>query len=302
MTLSTNLKYNKFLILIFSLIYALNYAQNSFTSNPSNAEFITSDINLFWKYFDQIDSQKNPFNGYLENGSKGLKDFIPYRIESAKHLLRTVKKKKADYKAIREGSNKVGLYTDKMRDSYKVLKDMYENAVFPPTYFVIGAFNSGGTSSDSGLIIGVERQDEIENIPYIVAHELIHFNQDYPNNKNTLLEQSIKEGSADFIGELISGKQINKKAFKYGNESEEMLCNEFVNIMNGTKYQGWLYGSKGKKEGRPNDLGYWMGYKISESYYNKSDSKKEAIHDMLNIKNFKEFLNKSGYLKKYLKN
>jgi hypothetical protein len=255
---------------------------------------------LFWQYFDLIDSQKNPFKDYLDKGSIGLKDFIPYRIESPKHLLKTVKKKRSDYDSKREDSYKVEFYTDSIRSYYQVLKNIYADAVFPPTYFVIGAFNSGGTSSENGLIIGVEIQDNIENIPYIVAHELIHFNQNYPNKNNTLLKQSIKEGSADFIGELISGKHINEKAFKYGNETKELLCKEFVEIMDGVKYKGWLYGSKGKKEGRPNDLGYWIGYKIIKSYYDKSDNKKEAIDDILNIKDFSNFLKKSGYLVEYL--
>ncbi len=179
---------------------------------------------------------------------------------------------------------------------------MYKEAVFPPTYFVIGAFNSGGTSSENGLIIGVEVQNKLENIPYIVAHELIHFNQNYSDSKNTLLKQSIIEGSADFIGEMISEKHINEEAFKFGNKNEKQLCSEFVKIMDDSKYHGWLYGSKGKEKGRPNDLGYWIGYKISESYYNKSDNKKDAIHHILNIKDFKAFLKESDYLLQCLKN
>ena len=45
-----------------------------------------------------------------------------------------------------------------------------------------------------------------ENIPFIVAHELIHAQQRIPYKYKILLEQCIIEGSADFIGELISGK------------------------------------------------------------------------------------------------
>jgi len=235
----------------------------------------------------------------LEKGSKGLKDFIPYRIESPKKLLKTVEKRKNDYEAIREDSYKVELQGSTIRDFYRVFTELYEKAVFPPAYFVIGAFNSGGTSSENGLILGVEMQKEIENIPYIVAHELIHFNQDYQNAKATLLEQSIKEGSADFIGELISGKHINETAFKYGNENEKQFCTEFVEILDDTNYHGWLYGSKGKEKGRPNDLGYWIGYKICESYYDKSNDHKDAIREILNIQNFKDFLEKSGYLSPY---
>lgn len=289
------------LFIILSLILnSFSYGQSNFTTDPAKAEFITTDIPAFWQAFDQIDSKKNPFIDYIEGGSNGLKDFIKYRIESPKNLLKTVEKRKTDYEAIRGNSYEVDLYTTRMRGYYKVFKDSYNEAVFPPTFFVIGAFNSGGTSSQNGLIIGVEMQQNIANIPYIVAHELIHFNQNYPGKKNTLLEQSITEGSADFIGELISGKYINEAAFTYGNEHEKQLCAEFVEIMDDSSYHGWLYGSKGKKPGRPNDLGYWIGYKICESYYNKADNPQVAIRDMLNINDFKAFLDKSGYLSTYL--
>ena len=278
------------------------YAQPAFETDPLKAKFITSDIPHFWEAFDRMDSEKNPFTDYLKEGSAGLKDFIKYRIESPKNLLKTVRQRKADYERIRSGSYKIDSLTGQIREYYVNLKTLYEEAVFPVTYFVIGAFNSGGTSTDNGLIIGVEMQTNIENIPYIVAHELIHFNQHYPRKKFTLLEQSVMEGSADFIGELISGKHLDDPAFNYGNAHEEQLCSEFVEIMDDDSYHGWLYGTKGKKKGRPNDLGYWMGYKICESYYNKSNNKKQAVSDMLNINDFKKFLAKSGYLSKYVHN
>lgn len=139
-------------------------------------------------------------------------------------------------------------------------------------------------------------QADIGNLPYIVAHELVHFNQHYPLRKPTLLEQSIREGSADFISELISGKHINEAAFSYGEANEEVLRPEFAEIMDDYRFHGWLYGSSGKKEGRPNDLGYWIGYKICKSYYTAQADKKQAIADMLSISDFKGFLAQSGYL------
>ena len=45
----------------------------------------------------------------------------------------------------------------------------------------------------------------------------------------------------------------------------------------------------------------WMGYKITEQYFKKSANKKQAIKDIVDIKDYKEFLQKSGYLSKYLK-
>ena len=116
----------------------------------------------------------------------------------------------------------------------------------------------------------------------------------------TLLQQSIIEGSADFIGELISGENLNKDANDYGNRNEERLCKEFVMRMDSSNYIDWMYGVSGKDD-RPNDLGYWMGYKITEQYFKKSADKKQAIREILDIKDYKEFLQKSGYLSKYLK-
>jgi len=150
------------------------------------------------------------------------------------------------------------------------------------------------------LFIGAEMQTDINNIPYIVAHELIHFQQKNWKESPTLLEQSIVEGSADFLGELISGMNTNKAANEYGNKNKERLCREFVKRMDSTSYMDWMYGVSGKDD-RPNDLGYWMGYKITEQYFAKAADKKKAVAEILNIKDYKDFLRKSGYLRTYMK-
>ncbi|CAN5920354.1 hypothetical protein BH24BAC1_BH24BAC1_30690 [soil metagenome] len=69
--------------------------------------------------------------------------------------------------------------------------------------------------------------------------------------------------------------------------------------MDSRKHQDWLYGTTGKDD-RPNDLGYWIGYKIVEAYYRKAPDKKKAIADVLNISNSSGILAESGYLSKYL--
>jgi hypothetical protein len=277
-------------------------AQKHFTGNPDSSLFVTGDINNFWKAYDlfNLDSTVNPFGKYyIEPGSEGVKGFLPYRIVDADNLFKVVKKRRADYEAIRENSLKINLAEIPSRNNFKNLKRIYPDAVFPPVYFIIGAFNSGGTFNEDGLFIGAEMQNNIQLIPHIVAHELIHFQQkNWPENP-TLLHQSITEGTADFLGEMISGKHINPAAMDYGNKNEDALCREFVARMDSTDYKDWLYGVTGKDK-RPNDLGYWMGYKISEQYYKNSKDKQQAIKDMLDVKDAKSYLRKSGYLKKYL--
>ena len=285
-----------FLFIFLIIFSALSFGQNGYPQNPEEAEFISSDIPRFWEAFDQVNQGGNPFKEYLKDGSPGLKDFIKYRIESPRKLLKIAKKKKVDYEAIRENSLKMGSCITQIVQYYSNLENIYPDAVYPPTYFVIGAFNSGGTSSQNGLIIGVEMQKSIEYIPNIVAHELIHYNQKYPIERTTLLEQCILEGGADFIAELIIKSPHEGENFKYGRAHEEALCKEFIQIMNDNKYHGWLYGTSGLKDGRPRDLGYWIGYEICKAYYDKAQDKKQAIVEILSIKDFDDFVESSAYL------
>ncbi len=134
----------------------------------------------------------------------------------------------------------------------------------------------------------------IDGLPHIVAHELIHFEQPpIPNDQRTLLAQTVHEGSADFLGELISGRHINGHIHEYCLPREAELWAEFKEEMNGTDIGGWMYG--GQPEGRPADIGYFFGYRIAEAYYNQADDKKKAIRDILLIDDFNEFLAASGY-------
>jgi uncharacterized protein YjaZ len=278
-------------------------SQTHFSSDPDSAVFLTKDIDNFWTAFDAFgkDSTKNPFGEqYIDIGSDGVKGFTPYRIQSAAHLYATVKQRRADYAAVKANTLRLKEKEKQCRSAFYALKYWYPDAQFPPVYFVVGAYNSGGTFNEQGLFIGAEMQTDISNIPYIVAHELIHFQQKNWKESPTLLEQSIVEGSADFLGELICGVNTNKAANDYGNKNTERLCREFITRMDSTSYIDWLYGVSGKDD-RPNDLGYWIGYKITEQYFAKAADKRKAIGEILDIKDYKAFLNKSGYLRKYMR-
>ena len=217
------------------------------------------------------------------------------------------------YASIRESTLRVSSLKEPMRASFRKLKSLYDDAVFPDVYFLIGCMNSGGTTADAGLLIGTEMygrtpnmpEEELDDwlrqvlkpvdlIPHIVAHELVHYQQKYPEGERTLLRESIKEGSADFIAELISGKNINTHLHDYGNPRERELWTEFKREMNGTNLNDWLYNGSAAK-GRPADLGYYIGYKICEAYYQAARDKKQAVKDILEIKDFNQFLKDSQY-------
>ncbi len=289
--------------IISFLVVVQAFGQKSkFPTDPNQAKFVTQDIPRFWEAFDLFlqDTLQNPFQKYyLDKGSQGVKDFTENRIQNAEHLFQTVKKQRSNYQQVRANTLQIASKEKECRANFRKLKEWYPAAVFPPVYFVIGAYNSGGTSSQNGLIIGAEMQTDLAVIPVIVTHELIHFQQSFPQRETTLLEQSILEGSADFVAELASGGNINATVYTYGQAHEAELCKEFVQVMQQVEKIDWLYGVSGKDK-RPNDLGYWMGYQICKSYFEKTPDKKKAIVEILNIKDYPAFLRESGYLQKYL--
>lgn len=284
---------------------------------PGEASIVTTDIAAFWSAFDQIDSSVDtmPLRAYIDNGTVGLKDFTELRWKNAKTLTQNVWALRAYYASIRATTLAAAQMEPQIRDAFAVADTLIDDAIFPDVYFAIGAMGTGGTTSDHGLLIGVEmfskatdsptdaltpwqksviRANDI--LPAIVAHELVHYQQQYGGG-STLLGQSIREGSADFVGKLLSGRTINESIDAYGLSHEAELWAEFQQEMNGTDYSKWLYngGSITASSTRPADLGYFIGARIAESYYKKAVDKHRAIQDILNIRDFKSFLSQSGY-------
>lgn len=296
---------------IILLLLALGevIAQNR---DPLKAELVTADIDRFWIAFDAAKPDFKPEafqREYLDKGSDGVKGFTKERIQNAEYFAKVVARHARYYASIQPSTLRISGMEAPIRQSLVKLKDLYPKAVFPPVYFVIGALNSGGTSTNKALIIGAEmygltRETPIEELndwlrdvlkpvdelPHIVAHELIHFQQRYTGP--SLLSACLREGSADFIAELISGKHINQHVHDFANPVERKLWEEFKIRMNEKDFTGWLYSPS---PGRPNDLGYWMGYKIAKAYYDKMPDKAKAVADIISLKDAKKFLEASGY-------
>lgn len=288
-------------------------------STPAEASIVTTDVGAFWTAFDQIDSGADtmPLRGYIDNGTVGLRDFTDLRWKNATTLTQAVWARRPYYASIRATTLVAAQMEPQIRAAFAIADTLIDDAIFPDVYFAIGAMGTGGTTSNHGLLIGVElfskapdsptdvltpwqksviRSNDV--LPAVVAHELVHYQQKYSGSSNqTLLGQSIREGSADFIGKLLSGRTINESVEAYGLAHEAELWAEFQPVMNGTNYSNWLYngGSITATSTRPADLGYFIGARIAEAYYNKAADKHKAIQDMLRITDFNAFLMASAY-------
>jgi len=291
--------------------------------NPDAAKFVTSDLNNFLHAYAlashaTTDAEKAAIyqREYLDKGSPGLKDFVDARIKSVANLVHAIDTHPKYYASLQSVIPQVAPMEPAMRASFRKLKELYSDAVFPDVYFLVGRMNSAGTTGPSGLLIGLEMDaktattdmSEMDNwykavlgspdhLPGIVAHELIHYQQATTDPK-TLLAASIIEGSADFVGQMISGQNINTTAYAYGDAHEAELWHEFSTEMNGTDFSHWLYQGDKSKD-RPADLGYYMGYKITQAYYERAEDKKQALRDILMVTDFSALLRDSHYADKF---
>ena len=289
------------------------------SQNPDGARLITTDVAAFWKVFDRAslkDAAELLQRDYIDSGTVGLHDFVESRIGNGRHLAATIAARPRYYAAIRASTLAVDqnpAIKEAIRASFHRLKEIYPAAVFPDVYFLIGAMNSAGTVSSNGLLIGVEMNarsedtpldelsnweravvGQIANLPNIVAHESIHIQQPREEERTTLLQQALREGGADFIGEMISGGIINRIQRTYGDAHGRALWEEFRKEMQGAEVGHWMYQGD-KSKGRPADLGYYIGYKICETFYRRAADKRAAVSRILNITDAEAFLRESGY-------
>ena len=294
--------------------------------DPAAVKFVTSDIDNFWRAYDlaakETDKAKRIAifqSEYLDKGTPGLKDFLRLRIRSAETLVGTIDRMPKYYASIRPQTLQVQGMEKRMRTAFKKFKSIYPNAVFPDVYFLIGVTNSGGTTGPSGLLIGTEMygktaktpMDElsawlkvvlsnVENVPAIVAHESCHYNQHYntAQDQRHLLGKALQEGACDMIGELISGRTINEHLKVYGKTHDAEIWRDFEADMYKPDFSKWIYNASTAKD-RPADLGYYVGYLITQAYYRNAKDKRKAVHDILNIQDTRAFYEASGVHKRH---
>ncbi len=291
-------------------------------ADPAAAEIFTSDIANFWRAYDAggNDGAAVPFQrDYLAPGSPGLDEFAALREVTATSLAQMVRSYPRYFADVRE--TMLGLTTGgldaRLRQDYARMKAIYPEAVFPRVTFLVGRFSTVGTTGETGLLIGAEffardadtPVDELgdfqranvhgaDSLPHVVAHELVHIQQFRAGSRlheGTLLGQSLREGSADFVGELVSGGNVNGWIHAWALPREAEVWADFRDEMNGRDVSRWLYNQGDATPDRPGDLGYFVGYRIAKAYYDRQADKVAAVRAIVGVRDAAAFLEASGY-------
>lgn len=102
------------------------------------------------------------------------------------------------------------------------------------------------------------------------------------------------EGAAEFTAELISGDVGNYQHKAWTKGREAAIEAAFVADEDKTDLSRWLNNGPGTPD-KPGDLGYWVGYRIVKSYYQRAADKHRALREIFEMRDPKAFLAKSGW-------
>lgn len=285
---------------------------------------MTADVDRFWAAYDaggKAGSAAAFQAGYLDLASSGLKDFISLRAVTASSVASMVRACPRYFAALRARPQLAGAaaVVAAVREGYARVKALYPAAVFPPVTLVVGRFSTVGTISPGGVLIGAEFYGSDEttpldelgpfqrnyarplwSLPIVIAHEHTHALQRrksavFARPGKNLLEQALLEGGADFVGELVSGSNLNARIFSFGLANEGALWTEFQSEMHGTDVTRWLYNQGAETADRPGDLGYFIGYRIAQAFYARAGDKLAALAAIIEVSDADAFLAESGY-------
>ncbi|MFT4611262.1 MAG: hypothetical protein ACJA1H_002014 [Glaciecola sp.] len=271
-------------------------------------KIVTTDIANFWNAYDKIKQTNDTIlqykllqEIYIRNASQGLKDIIDARRYSRADYIEAIHSYPKFWESIRLNMSEID--ENAIRENIQKLETAYPDLKLSTIYFTVGSFRTGGTANWNNVLIGSElalgsdntdiselpkwRQPyyedykPLENLPLLCTHEYIHTQQ--TEIVENLLAMCLYEGIAEFISCKVTQEKSNTPALPFGKKNNEAITNKFIeDLYNPENNNNWLWGEN-KNELKERDLGYYVGYEISERYYNSCSDKIKAVKDLIEL-------------------
>lgn len=285
--------------LLVGLLAGVLSAVIGHANEPSRTavEVRVDDVTRFFEVFDASGGRPRAETlqrDYLVAGSDALGEFTGIRIGSMERLAQDIVKRPELYERARSCAAAMPEIRSRVVDALGKLGAVVPTARFPPVTILVGRGNTGGVTTPAGVVIGLEalcnadwmQADVADRFVHLIAHEFVHVQQHGAAVEvaaPTLLYQTLLEGGAEYVGELISGQVANIHLHAWARGRECALEREFLVESEGTDLSRWLYNGPGNDD-RRGDLGYWVGYRIAQAYVARSADRERAIGQLLDVR------------------
>jgi len=274
----------------------------------SGPEIRVSDVERFYELYDTTAGKPSAaqLQAYIDEGTEGFRAFTKMRNTTGERIAQAIEKQPEIFLRAKRCAAILPAVKARVATAMARLEDLYPEANLPPITLGVGRGKPVGTADRNGVMIGLEalcatdflNPNLEDRFVYVIAHEYAHVQQvqfadENPSEK--VLRASLIEGGAEFIGELISGSVSYAHLAPMVKGREERFETEFLQDVDKVALgSAWLYNHPGTPE-RPADLGYWIGYRITKAYYRNATDKRQALRDIIELRNPRAILEKSGW-------
>lgn len=294
---------------IAAALAALLLGGASHAADAPRVAIVTSDVDRFFALADDPALAAQPEQlaaRYLAAPSPGLVEFMAMRRITPEKLAAALRAKPQLFADARGCAAKLGHVRARLVAATDRLAALYPAAKFPPITIAIGRGTTAGTANARGLYIGLEtlcmakfiEADDEDRFVHVIAHEYVHAQQPLAQSESeedSVLHAALVEGAAEFIAERMTGSVAYPLLHQWTKGRVAELETAFL-AEKDAKAAGsrWLYNQRGEN-GWPGDLGYWAGYRVVKSYYDRAPDKAAAIRDIIEMRDPAAFLAASGW-------
>jgi uncharacterized protein YjaZ len=272
-------------------------------------EIRTSDVERFYALYDSTGGKPSAeqLQSYIDGGTEGFRAFTNMRNTTGERIAQAIEKQPEIYVKARQCAKVLPAVKSRLASALAQLKQIYPEAVLSPVTLGVGRGKPVGTADRNGVMIGQEslcavadfmNPDVEDRFVYVIAHEYAHVQQSQFREEDlegNVLINTLLEGGAEFIGELISGsvsyKHLPPAVIGREKEFETAFLADLDKPAMGS---AWLYNHPGTTD-HPADLGYWIGYRITKAYYLNARDKRQALRDIIELRDPKAILDRSGW-------
>jgi hypothetical protein len=283
----------------------------SMASDLSDGPVIhVEDVAAFYKLYDATNGHPSADqlqHDYLDPGSLGLHHLAEIRNVTGVSIAKGLAAHPEIFADAKRCMTVLPLVRVRVTAALRRLGRLYPKAEFPSVTIAISHGKPAGFADASGVIIGLEatcaanylNPNVEDRFVHETAHEYAHVEQAlqspalYNNREPTVLDASLIEGAAEFTATLITGEVGFHSPFVPSVKAREKEIEaQFVADEDKIDLSQWI--DNGSLT-TPGDLGYWVGYRVVKSYYEHADDKRRALREILEMKDPKGLLAKSGW-------
>lgn len=285
------------------------------SSGPSDQEqrLVSADIDRFWSAYDQIQTESDTARHlqilkdvFISPASEGQQQLFAIRNYTPEEYLANIRAYPEFYASLRPLLEQRGPIEADIRAALEKFRQLYPPMQSGKIYLGMGNFRTNGTTVDSMVLFGAEMAftdstvhtsefppsyqyfkdyirdyDPIHNVRFLAAHEFVHTQQVEAYN-TSLLAIALREGSAEFIASLCMESPSVVPAVAYGQDHRDTVFQRFKQELF-NQHPGWWVWSGAPNPFRQRDMGYYIGYALSEHYYNQAPDKQQAIADLIEL-------------------